>query len=84
MPASENYFSIDPYCFCISSSMPSESLPVIVEVWPGRFESDTQLFASRLDCFQGFLELLDVRGRQLRTVDLDRQLVELGGQRERW
>ena len=31
----------------------------------------------------GRLQLLDVLGRQLRPVDLDRQLVELGGQRER-
>jgi hypothetical protein len=31
----------------------------------------------------GFLEFLDVLGRQLRPVHLNRQLVELGGQGER-
>ena len=30
-----------------------------------------------------FFELLDVGGRQLRPIDLDRQLVELAGERER-
>ena len=33
--------------------------------------------------FRCRFELLDVLGRQLRAVHLDRQLVELGGQRER-
>jgi hypothetical protein len=36
-----------------------------------------------LHLLHAFLELLDLFGRQLRTIDLDGQLVELGGERER-
>src|SRR5215510_11459920 len=51
--------------------------------WPGgALAVTTGSVSLRLFPHRG-LELLDVLGRRLRPVHFDRQLVELGGQRER-
>lgn len=50
---------------------------------PAHFTIETVLLPSRFDLLRGLLEFLDVLGRELRTVDLKGQFVELRGERER-